>query len=180
MTDKDYQEMKKEYLEMVKKIMTDTGGLAPHITVLGVRKEDGYNSIVHIPIDSKFMKDEDAKDRFVDKMIPEIAEKISEEFQINAVAWASEAWMRVADAKTADPATTLANWKSLPIKKEVLIITVESDKHNESNIYEIVRNGKQVNSDGRLIDNINLVQLDFENAATAEGRFTGLYKKFTE
>jgi hypothetical protein len=181
MTTEEYSSMKKGYLELIVKIMTESGGLAPSITVLGIHKDDGKNAIVHVPIASKYMQDEDSKDEFVNEIVPEIANHVRDKFDINAVAWASEAWLRVADAKTTTKDELLGNWKNLPIKKEVLIITIESQDQTETTIKEIVRRGKQVNEDGELTDNIELIDLpEYSDGVTGEGRFAGLYKKFTQ
>ena len=176
MTEEKYNDMKSSYKELVKKMMIEMGGLNPHITVLGVHKEDGHDSIIHVPIESKYMKSEDTKDLFVDEVVPEIAKELTKRFEVKAVGWAAEAWMRTANKEEGLP----ENWKDLPIKKEVLIMTIESDAHNETIIMEIIRNGKQVNAEGDLIDAIELIELEeLNDGAQAGGRFTGLYKKFT-
>lgn len=58
------------------------------------------------------------------------------------------------------------------------MISIESDGPAESIIYEIKREGKQVNSDGDLVDVIKLEQqFKDETAPSTGGRFTGLFKK---
>ena len=181
MTEQEYQEMKNSYIEFVTKLMVETGGLAPSITVLGTHIKDGLNAVVHIPIPGKFMKNDDSKDEFVNELVPQIGKRVTEEFNVTAVAWASEAWLREIDKKDIDPEKILKDWKSLPIKKEVLIITIESSQDTKTCIMEIIRKGKQVNEEGDLIDNIELVeQPNYNEGVVGEGRFTGLYKKFTE
>lgn len=181
MTEQEYQEMKKDYIKFVTKIMKENGGLPPSITVLGTHIEDGLNAVVHIPIPNKFMKDDDSKDEFVNELIPQIGKKVAEEFNVTAVAWASEAWMRTIDKKDVDPEKILKDWKNIPVKKEVLIINIESKQDNKTCIMEIIRKGKQVNEEGELVDNIELIECpDYNDGVVGEGRFTGLYKKFTE
>lgn len=182
MTTKEYNSMKEGYYEMVTKIMTESGELGPSITVLGIHKEDGKNAIVHVPVPLKYMKDEDSKDEFMDEIVPKIAERVQEEFEIKAVAWASEAWLRVADKKDMTKEEMLSKWKDLPVKKEVLIISLDSENKNETVIKEIVRKGVQVNEDGELTDHIELIDMpEYSNGMpNAEGRFTNLYQKFTE
>jgi hypothetical protein len=179
MTKEEYNSMKDGYYEMVTKMLTDFGGLGPSITILGIHKEDGKNAIVHIAIEGKYMKDEDSKDEFVDVIIPQVAERVRQEFDIKAVVWASEAWLRVFDKSAT--AEQIRNWKSFPVKKEVLIFVIDSEQQSETIIKEIVRKGKQVNEDGELTDHIELVDMpDYEQGVTGEGRFSNLYKKFTE
>lgn len=166
---------------MVTSLMIETGELGPSITILGIHKEDGKNAIVHIPIMEKFMKNEDSKDKFVEEVLPGIAKNIRQDFDIHAVIWAAEAWMRISDTRGKDPEELLVNWKSIPIKKEVLIISIESENKTEFTIKEITRKGKQVNEDGELIDKVELIDLEEYNntkEGIIEGRFTGLYKKF--
>lgn len=180
MTTEQYNEMKKGYFEMVTQMMVEAGELGPSITVLGTHKEDGKSSIIHIPIIGKFMKSEESKDKFVDVVLPEIAQKVRKEFDVDAVIWASEAWLRVTDAKDKTREEALVDWKNLPIKKEVLIMSIESEDKTEFEVKEIVRKGKQVNEKGELIDQVELVYIDeFDgDGGIVEGRFTGLYKKF--
>ncbi len=171
--------MKNSYYEMVTKMITDFGGLGPSITVLGTHKEDGTNAIVNLVIESKYMKDEESKDEFIDDILPGIAERVREDFDIKAVVWASEAWLRIIDKSTT--ADQVRNWKNIPVKKEVLILVIDSEEQNETIIKEIVRKGKQVNSSGELTDHVELLDMpEYEQGVIGEGRFTNLYKKFTE
>jgi uncharacterized membrane protein YvbJ len=179
MTENEFNDMKDGYIKLVKGLLVETGGLEPSITILGTHKVDQTNAIVHVPIPGKYMKSEDMKDQFVDVVIPEISEQINKKFEIKAVAWASEAWVRTLDKDKTDPTQALRNWKELPIQMEVLIVTIESADKNETIIMEISRKGKQVNEDGELVDAIELTEHpEYKQGVTGEGRFTGLYKKF--
>lgn len=180
MTEQEFIEIKKGYVDFITKFMIKNGELGPSITVIGTHKEDGNNAIVHVPIPGKFMKSDESKDEFIDEILPEIAKKIAEDFTANAIAWASEAWLRVLDKK--DPKIEdLKDWKSLPVQKEVLIINIEHETGSNTFVQEIVRKGKQVNEDGELVDHIQLIEMsDYKQGITGEGRFTGLYKKFKE
>ena len=178
MTQEEYIEIKKGYVDFITKFITKNGNLGPSITVLGTQRESGENAVVHVPIPEKFMKTEKSKDEFIDDVLPQIAKKVAEDFTTTAVAWASEAWLRMLEK---DKATEeqLQNWKELPIKKEVLIISIESGNGNDTFVQEIVRKGKKVNQDGELVDDVELLELpEYSNGVQGEGRFTGLYKKF--
>lgn len=173
----DYKDMIGDYIKLVTVMMVRNGGVSPHLTVLGIDKTEHKNAVVYVPIESKHLASESSKDHFIDVVIPEIAKGVKEKVDVAAVIWAAEAWMRETKADSAD---ALENWKDLPIKKEVLIMTVDAEDENTTRIYEIKRHGKQVNEFGNLVDNIELVELSEakEGITAAEGRFTGLYKKF--
>lgn len=179
MTDKDFQEIKEEYIENIRNKISELGGLHPHITIFAdvndtKESEDHSMAILILPIEEEYMKDDQTKDEFVDEILPGVFKKINEQFTPKALAWASEAWIRTIEKHEELP----DNYKELPIKKEVVIISIESDNSSECLLYEIKREGQQVTTDGNLIDIITLTQL--ENVSVLEkasGRFVGLYKK---
>lgn len=181
MTNEEFEEVKTAYIDNIKRFMVETGGLFTHLSIFGdhiTPPEDGNanNAIIHVPIDPKFLKSEETKDAFVDDVIPELAKAVRKKFIIKGVAWASEAWMR-----TAEKDQSIDNWKDLPIKKEVLIVNIETENRNEFSMYEIKRDGQSVTPDGDLIDNIKLIEEESikKQPESQAGRFTGLYKKFT-
>ena len=174
------ESLKTAYLELVTNLIKDFGGLSPAVTILGIKKDDQLNAVIHIPIPDKYMNSETSKDEFVDDVVPQLAAKVKEEFDVHAVAWASEAWLRVL-SKDGEPVKEVPeDWKSLP-KKEVLFINIESEGKEDLVVMEIVRKGQQVNSEGQLTDHVELVPYeDLQGQPDkVEGRFTGLYKKFT-
>ena len=179
MDNEEYIEIKDMFVDHVKNYMTNTGGMQPHITVYAKYKKDddselsGRNGIIHIPIPGEYFESEDKKDEFMDNVMPSISKQIKTKFLVQAVGWASEAWMRTADKKD-----NLSNYKKLPIKKEILIITLESEKHNDFITFEIIRKGKKVNEDGDLVDDVELLEMtDLNTSGEAKigGRFSGLY-----
>ena len=175
MTDERYNDIKEGYLKNIKRFLTEMGDIFPHITVFGLHKSDQDKSaIIHIPIDEKFMSSEERKDEFIDQVIPEVAKKIKEEFIPEGVAWTSEAWIRESPIDKGIP----NDWKKLPIKKEVLFINMEFENRKEIIVYEINRNGKQVNEDGDIVDHVELIEKDLSGGEAAGGRLTGLYEKF--
>lgn len=176
MTEEKYQELKEEYVGNIKQFMTDIGSIFPHITVFGNHKDEEENkdAIVHIQVPEEFMKSEQMKETFVQDVVPKIADKIREKFIPYGVAWTSEAWVRTAQKDQVVP----DNWKELPIEKEVLLVSMEFIHKKETIIYEIKRNGKQVNEEGELVDHIDLVEETMSGAEQMTGRFTGLLEKF--
>jgi len=159
--------------------MKDTGGLFPHIVIFAEHKtpeeNQPANSIIHIPIPSQYMDTENDKNELVDEIFPSIFKKVNETFIPSAIGWASEAWMRTAGA---DFDIDKEDYKTLPIQKEVLFICIETANDSKTYVYEIKRNGQQINSDGELTDSIDLIEIpEMKNVDKTEGRFSGLYKK---
>lgn len=178
MTEEKYQEVKKEYVDNIKRVMTELGFIRPHLTVFGTHVDEekqDKDALIHIEVRDEFMRSETMKEGFVQVILPEIAGKIKKLVSPYGVAWTSEAWVRTATKEEGVP----DNWKELPIEKEVLMISMEFINKKEMLIYEIKRNGKQVNEDGDLVDHIDLLEQDFSGAEGMTGRFTGLLEKFT-
>jgi hypothetical protein len=177
MTKEKFQTIKEEYINHLKNYMCEAGSLFPHITVfaedLDVTNEKPC--IVHIPIPPEYMKNDDTKDDFVNNIIPDLFVELKKKFTPVGIAWAAEAWARI--GKKADN-LNMDQIKKLPIKKEVVIITIETIDTSESFIYNIKRNGKQVTKDGDFIDNINLELAEESNGNLVGGRFSGLFELF--
>jgi len=112
-------------------------------------------------------------------VLPKVFKELKKRFIPHGIAWAAEAWMRVADKNFN---SSKDDWKSIPIRKEVIMISIESEDGNEFFMYEIKRSGKQVNSDGEFVDIVELERFDDEvikkSPEQITGRFTGLFKKF--
>lgn len=178
MTTEQFIEIKDEYFQNMKEMLLETGNIQPTITIIADHIEENKPAIVHIPLPGKIANSDSGKQMFVDKMIPEIAVKLGERFNIHAVAWASEAWMREASIDEFTP--VVDDYKKLPIKKEILIITIDTGDKTESHVYEIIR--MSVAPDGSFVEDIELVEMPELSNQFAEqgGRFGNLYKKFTE
>jgi hypothetical protein len=181
MTNEQYALLKQDYIDHIKEYVTENGSLFPHLTIFAdVKKpkkgEEDKPALIHVPIPDEYMENDRAKDKFIDEVVPDLFQNINEKFIPKGIGWAAEAWMRVAD-KNFD--VEKDNWKKIPIKKEVIMISIESDEPTESIIYEIKREGKQVIPGGDIVDIIKLEeQFREEGAPTVSGgRFTGLFKK---
>jgi hypothetical protein len=181
MTDEQYTLLKEEYVSHIKSYVTSQGGLFPHLSIFAdVKKpekgEEDKPALIHIPIPDEYMEDDESKESFIKDVVPDLFSSIKKEFIPYGVAWAAEAWMRVADKKfDADK----DDYKKLPIRKEVIIITIESLNLEEAFLYEIKREGKQVNGDGELTDAISLISIEgMDKPDGLGGRFSGLFKKF--
>lgn len=177
MTEETYVEIKDEYIKNMKEMLLETGNVPPTITIIGTHLNENKTAIVHIPLPKEIANSDAAKQMFVDDMIPEIAVKVREKFEIKAVAWTSEAWMRESPLDNYDP--EVDDYKKIPIKKEIFIITVDTGANIESYVYEIIR--MAVSPTGDLVEDIELVEMPELSSKFAEngGRFGELYKKFT-
>lgn len=177
MTKEKFETLKEEYIEHLKKYMCEAGSLFPHITIFA-EDLDVTNKkpcIIHIPIPPEYMKNDDTKDDFVNNIVPDLFIEIKKKFTPVGIAWAAEAWARI--VKTADKLSD-ADIKKTPIKKEVILISIETIDTSESLIYNIKRNGKQVTEDGDIVDNINLELAEESGSHLNGGRFSGLFELF--
>lgn len=179
MTKEHFETLKEEYIGHITEYIKQAGGLFPHISIFAEEKDKTKSNkpaLIHVPISDEFMESEDGKDEFVDEALPQISKKVNEMFDVYAIAWSSEAWMRMTDKSSH---LNFDNWKSIPIKKEVIIITIESKDGNDCIIYEIKRDGQQVTSDGDLVDKIELIKAEeTDGVKNVGGRFSGLLKLF--
>jgi len=177
MTEEDHNNLKENYIEYLVSTIAESGGINPHITVFGDQKNDSNKpSIIHIMIPEEFMKSEDSKDEFVDDVLPNVFKQLKKKFKVHSIAWAAEAWMRVVGKDTNEE--DLKNWKAIPIKKEVIIVTIETKDSSETLMYNIIRKGKKVTKDGDFIDDIELEKEDLTEGVAVGGRFSGLFTKF--
>lgn len=177
MTQEKFLEIKEGYVKNIKRFISETGDIFPHITVFALsKKNESENAIIHIPIDEHFLSSEEAKDKFIDDVIPEVAKELKKEFIPEGIAWTSEAWIRVFDKSEGIP----DDWKSKTPKKEVVMINLQFPKWKEFIVYEIKRLGKQVNEDGDLVDYVELVEEDFSGGEESGGRLSNLLEKFID
>jgi hypothetical protein len=183
MTSEEYLILKDDYIDFIKNYVIENGGISPQLSIFAdikkpTEEQIGKSAIVHIPIPEKFMENDMMKEMFIQEVVPDVFSDIKKEFIPQGVAWAAEAWMRVADK---DFDMDKDEYKKLPIKKEVIIITIESVDNEEVFLFEIKRDGKQVNSEGNLTDAITLTYLDdMKKPNGLGGRFSGLFKKFND
>jgi hypothetical protein len=180
LTKEEFDELKKGHLDIVERYMAEEGNIFSHLTIFGKQLSDGSTSIINVPIPSEFLQSESTKDKFTDIIVPKLGADLSKRFDILGVLWTAEAWVRVAD-KGDNHKNVIDNWKEIPVKKEVVIITVDSDFGQESIVYNIVRDNMSVGLDGLN----QSVKLELDEQLCAEGisvggRFTGLYKKLNK
>jgi hypothetical protein len=182
MTPEKYEDIREAYIEHITDLIADMGALYPHVTVFAdqIDPKEGDEdkpAIIHIPIPEQLTETDEGKEQFVEEILPDVFATLKKQFVPYAVAWSSEAWMRVIGKTDKIP----DNYKDIPIKKEVIIITLETSDKEEVIIYEIKRDGKQVNQFGDFIDKVELIpQPDMAAPTSLGGRFSGLFKKFND
>ena len=179
MTPESYEELVESYLTHIKNYMKSSGGLFPHVIIFAEHKipekDVPVNALIHIAIPSEHMETDGDKDDLVDIILPKIFTKIKEEFIPHAIGWTSEAWMRTAGA---DFDVDKEDYKKLPIQKEVLFVCIETENDSKTHVYEIKRDGHQINADGELVDTIELTEMpEMKDVDKTQGRLSGLYKK---
>jgi hypothetical protein len=170
-----FNELKENYLDMVVSGTKEAGGLPPHITLFGYHNDDyEKQAVIHVPIRDEFMTPE-GKTKLFNVVIPDIAKDVAKkEFTIYALAWASEAWIREAKAdKKIDE-----DWRDIPIKKEVIVINLESTVKNEFIMYDVTRVGHKVSDNGDFIDNVELTMIKQEEMTQVGGSLSGISKYF--
>jgi len=175
MTEDEYKKVKESYIKHVQSYMKDVGTLFSHITIFANHKnadDDDKPAVIHIPIPDEFMENDETKDTFVNDVLPQVFKTVKDDFIPYSVAWGSEAWVRSIDKDEKIP----DDYTTIPIKKEVLFVSIESKDKQETVIYDIKRDGKQVNSDGSITDVILLTEAEESGVHTTEGRFSGLFK----
>ena len=165
----------KDYIKSIKEYVKENGGIFPHINVFAKNIAEDKKGCIVIPLPGNIFESEENKDEFIDSMIPQIAKKIKEDFLIYGVAWTYEAWIRKenADEKMPD------NWKKLPITGEVLLLSMQFHNRKELYTFNIIRNGKQVNEEGELIDSVELEESDVQGS-DFKGKLSTLYEKFVK
>lgn len=171
--DKDITAFKKEQLAGVKRMMIDNGGVMPIISMLVLDSSKNETGIVIAPyVGDDFS--EEAKDYMATKVIPDIFEEMKDQkLKPVCFSFSSEAWMRSCE-KDEIP----KDWKSLP-RTEIVMLTFETATRSEMECFEIKRIGKVINSNGKMIDNIDLIPIDqSKNLQSASGRFTNIFKKY--
>lgn len=182
MTENQYQDLKKEYIEHLVETVNSTGGIFPHISifadVIKPEEEDKDKpALIHIAIPDEYMEDDDAKDRFINKMMPRVFKQVKQDFIPHAVLWASEAWLRVIEKDEEVP----EDYRTLPIKKEVIIITIGTKDTEEVKLYAVKRLGKQINQFGDMVDMVNLEEMEeMSQPSSFDGKFSHLFDKFKD
>lgn len=172
-----FEEIKKDYISQIKDNMTENGFLIPMITVFAETQTEDTPAIIHIPIPEEYMKNDETKENFLTNIVPDIFTNIKEQFVPYAVGWAVESWMRELPKKS-----DVIDYKKVSTKKEAVFISIETkDSQKLVYVFNIKREGKQVNLAGDLVDKITLEEdKSFHNIDGVGGKFSNLFSKFDD
>jgi len=159
-----------------------TGGFPSHINIYAKKKESDEDVIIRVPLKAEFMDEDENKDFFIEVVLPEVGEKVKSEYNVDAVMFISESYLRMASK---DFDHEKEDYRSLPVDKEALIIKIETKDSQSSVFYEIKKDGMKVVKDPDddktdLVDNITLEFLEDLSGESKEqkGRFSNLLKYF--
>lgn len=168
-----YQELKTEYVNLVKQMIKEMNGVLPGIAVSATEKKTNQTNFIFIEIPKEALDSVDNKEILFEEALPKIGKIISENRTINAVAWSSEAWYSTEE--------NVAPSRSKN-RKEVVFMLFESKDRKDHLIYEMIRT-HSVNAEGELEESVELHELSEESKQLAEnsseGRMSNLYEKIT-
>ena len=145
--------------------------ISPFLTILTREDEEQYGHH-HIPIPPMFMEGDSGKDFIRNILIQGLKNKLREDGkEILCVNWVSEGWMYVGK-KDED---VVENYRDLP-RKEILLMTFDSEDEQIISTYEIKRNGYNVGEEG-FNNGVELVPIekDFKGGQRS-GRFGNLFE----
>jgi hypothetical protein len=175
--------LKNEHIDFIKKNIETYGEFTPMITVFAELKKidedepDLKFGMIHIPIEGKFLRDDESKNNFIDNVLPEVFNTIQKTFIPHAVLWCSEVWMKRLSNKKDISQEDIDSCERI----EAIFISMEQKDKTEVLVYEISRNGSQVSPDGDLVDKIHLKESNefkYFKRENVGGRFSNLFKLF--
>ena len=178
-----YTEFKESMFAIVKGMIVDNGGLPPIGAALVFDADADKYGIAFIPIPGEFLKDESRKEVLANIVFPDAFKQIETEHnhRIVGFCWSTEVWIRSTN-KNALP----DNYQELP-KEEGVILNMETEEQSDIIIKLVKREGKVINKEGNLIDNILLEDYHTEfsgvihpgvSPTSSEGRFANIFKNY--
>jgi hypothetical protein len=183
--------LKLDYIDFIKITIQDTGSIIPAFTVFAEIKNEidektGFNMLgmIHIPIPASYMENGSSKDELVEELMPKVFNKLKEDFIPHAILFSSEVWIRRVSKdqfpdKKVDEIDIVDLDESKIKKTEGIIISIDYEDKSEFISYDIIRDGKQVSSDGNLVDKVELIENnEFQDISKSsmKGRFSNLFK----
>ncbi len=178
--DNKIKEFKLKNTKKISEDFIDKGRMNIHITMLvyDTKEEDFADAIVKIP--DEFLMSDSGKNMFAE-IAPFVMGLAATNNKVPlCFSWASEAWIRV--MKDENNGKVPENWKDHP-KEEVLIVYYETEELSEMDCFDINRDGKKIDSEGDLIDSIELTEnekLKTKDGGKLQGRFTEIFKKYKD
>lgn len=169
------EQFKKDHLETIKEMMYNNGELLPIISVLSYDLKTEKSGVIIAPIIGKF--DDDVKDFLANKLIPSLFKQLKEtNIKPICFSFSSEVWIRRAPEGMKE---LPENWKDLD-KVEALMTTFETEEYSDIHLNTMHRVGKVINSEGTLVDQIELKEheLNKDKTTKVSGRFADIFKRF--
>jgi hypothetical protein len=178
--DEEIKKFKAEHIRNIKDNLVENGGIAPHFTMFCFKTDpslegnDRY-AIRVFEVPGIFLE-EAGKEMLTKILIPLVIEKFEKEGNLIpiCISWASEAWIRKGERGQEHMRDQLP-------KEEGIIATFETI--STSNFFSVVftREGKRVNSEGEMVDNIvfgDEKSSDDRDCSSVGGRFQNLFNRF--
>ena len=180
MTEEVYKELKKGHVQHILTMLEKTGNVYPHVTILADKEGEEKPTIIHIPILANLMDSDEAKDRLIEEVFPEIKEELkSQGFTVKAVCFASEVWIR---ETTPEEFEATEDYTDLNVTNEGVFISIDDEKEGTVYSYKIIRGHMAVGEEG-LTGNVSVEEINPPKVSPrgeAEGRFANLYDRFSD
>jgi hypothetical protein len=188
MTKEQIKMVREDYLSFITETVQEHGEIGASIAVFAdiIDSKNDKPALIEIPIPNEFLKDDSTKEHFVERVLPDLIKEFKKRFVAHSVLWTCEAWLRMGSKEDLDK---VKNFKDIPIKTEAIVIIIDSKDETEAVVYEIVRPTLSVSDTGELVEKkqknkVELVEMPelcsvFKDEGFS-GRFSNLYKKFTD
>jgi len=187
MTEEQIKIIREDYLSFIKENIQEEGSMSSSIGIFAdiIDSEDGKPALIEIPIPEEYLNNDNTKEHFVEKILPQIIKEFKKRFIAHSVVWSAEAWLRTVPK---EKMASMENYQDIPIAHEAVVIIIDSKNGTESLVYEIQRPALSISTDGELVEKeqknkIELVEMPELSGSfneTFTGRFSNLYKKFTD
>jgi len=187
MTEEQLKIIREDYLSFIKGNIQEEGSMNSSIGIFAdvIDSEDGKPALIEIPIPEEYLNNDNTKERFIEEILPRLIKEFKKRFVAHSVVWSAEAWLRTASKESLD---SIENYKDIPVTHEAVVIIIDSKNGTESLVYEIQRPALSISTDGELVEKeqknkIELVEMPELSGSfneTFTGRFSNLYKKFTD
>lgn len=153
----EIEDYKKDHLATIRKMLQDNGMIYPTVSLLVLDKLKNKTGIVLAPISVGSSDIKVDKQTLKDRIIPELAQELADkDFELLCFSFSSEAYLRkldLKDTKGLSPKELIDKAKKVD-PREVLMVMFETEKNVSAYTSDIRKEGKVVNSEGDMIDNI--------------------------
>lgn len=175
------KEFKEDHLNTMTKTFKETGYIMPTIAMLTIDSSD-KTGIVLAPIDISGKDTRLGKEDLLEIILPKLKEEIDKKnLEVVCFSFSTEAYMKKLsldkDLSKKDPKELMKLVEKLE-SEDTLVIMFETNTNVNKYVYNIIKDGKVINSEGDLIDKFDLT--DFrdleENSTTTKPEFLNVFK----